>query len=40
MSMPSIMDAEAGLARGLFFGLMFAVPLWLAICAVALLLWG
>jgi hypothetical protein len=34
----TIVEAQAGLARGVLYALVFAVPLWLAIAAAALLL--
>ena len=38
MNVLTIVEAEAGLARGVLYALVFAVPLWLAIAGAALLL--
>ena len=34
----TIVEAQAGLARGVLYALVFAVPLWLAIAGAAVLL--
>ena len=34
----TVVEAEAGLARGVLYALVFAVPLWLAIAGAALML--
>ncbi len=34
----SIVEAEAGLARGLCYGVLFALPLWMAIAGIAVML--
>ena len=39
MDAQSIVAAEAGLARGVYYGVLFAVPLWIAIAtSIALML--
>jgi hypothetical protein len=38
MNVLTIVEAEAGLARGVLYALLFAVPPWLAIAGAALLL--
>jgi hypothetical protein len=40
MDVQSIVEAEAGLARGVCFGLLFALPLWMAIASIAVMLSG
>lgn len=38
MDAQSIVAAEAGLARGTCFGILFALPLWMAIASIAVML--
>ncbi|HET7202178.1 MAG TPA: hypothetical protein VFI92_02305 [Steroidobacteraceae bacterium] len=38
MDAQSIVEAEAGLARGVCFGLLFSLPLWMAIASIAVML--
>jgi hypothetical protein len=38
MNVLTIVEAEAGLARGVLYALVFAVPLWVAIAGAALLI--
>lgn len=40
MDVQSIVEAEAGLARGVGFALLFALPFWMAIASVAVMLSG
>lgn len=40
MDAQSIVEAEAGLARGVCFALLFALPLWVAIASIAVVLAG